>query len=241
MPMTLFNRNFRPRLWAFVLTLGAVSGAVALGNWQMQRAESRRALAADHAAAQRAAPLVLPGQAVAAGAFVNQRVRVHGTFLPQHTILLDNRQRAGRVGYEVATPMRIEGGPLHVVVLRGWVPAGPRREVLPEVPVAQGVQVVEGVALDHLAQRYAPDAPAPGARVWQNLSVEAVRSATGLALQPLLIEQHSGAPDGLLRDWPVAGAGSEKNEMYALQWYSLAALAAILFVVLSLHRHADPA
>ena len=94
--MMLFNRTFRPRLWALALTLGAVSGAVALGNWQMQRAESRRALAADHAAAQRAAPLVLPGQAVAPEAFANRRVRVRGTFVPEHTILLDNRQRAGR-------------------------------------------------------------------------------------------------------------------------------------------------
>lgn len=239
--MMLFNRTFRPRLWALALTLGAVSGAVALGNWQMQRAESRRALAADQAAAQRAAPLVLPAQAVSPEAFANRRVRVRGTFLPEHTILLDNRQRAGRVGYEVVTPLRIEGGAMHVVVLRGWVPAGPRRDVLPEVPVPPGVQVLEGVALDHLAQRYAPDSPAPGARVWQNLSVEAVRSATGLALQPILVEQHSAATDGLLRDWPVAGAGAQKNEMYALQWYSLAALAALLFVVLSFRRHADPA
>lgn len=240
MPIMLFNRTFRPRLWALALTLGAVSGAVALGNWQMQRAESRRTLAAEHAAAQRAAPRLLPGHAVAPEAFANRRVRVRGTFLPEHTILLDNRQRAGRVGYEVATPMRIEGGPMHVLVLRGWLPAGPQREVLPVVPAAAGVQVIEGVALDHLAQRYAPDPPASGARVWQNLSVEAVRSATGLALQPILIEQHSEAADGLLRDWPVAGAGAEKNEMYALQWYSLAALAALLFVVLSFHRHADP-
>lgn len=236
-----FDHRFRPRLWAFALTLGAVVGAVSLGHWQAQRAESRRSLAAEQAAGQRAAPLALPAaHAVPVAAFVNRRVLVRGTFLPEHTILLDNRQRSGRVGYEIATPLRIEDGPLHVLVLRGWLPAGPRRDVLPAVPILHGVQVVEGLALEHLAQRYAPKSPPPGARVWQNLSVEAVRAATGLALQPVLIQQHSGAADGLLRDWISAGSGAEKNEMYALQWYSLAGLAGVLFVVLSFRRNADP-
>lgn len=204
----------------------------------MRRADERRAQAAEHAAAQREPQAELSGQAVTAEAFENRRVVVRGRFLPEHTIYLDNRQRSGRVGYEVATPLHIEGGPMHVLVLRGWLAAGPRREVLPEVRTAEGVQQVSGIARTRIAQRYAPEAPAPGSRVWQNLSVEAVGAATGLALQPVLIEQHSDSGDALLRDWPEAGIGAEKNEMYALQWYSLAGLSAVLFLVLSFRRHA---
>ena len=68
-------------------------------------------------------------------------------------------------------------------------------------------------------------------------SVELLADAeTGLVLQPRVIEQHSAAPDGLARDWPPHESGAEKNEGYALQWYSLAALAVVLALVLSFRK-----
>jgi surfeit locus 1 family protein len=39
-----------------------------------------------------------------------------------------------------------------------------------------------------------------------------------------------------LREWPRPDAGIEKHESYALQWYSLAALALILGVVFSFRK-----
>jgi cytochrome oxidase assembly protein ShyY1 len=59
-------------------------------------------------------------------------------------------------------------------------------------------------------------------------------------LQPIVIEQHSAAADGLVRDWPRPDTGIEKHESYALQWYSLAGLAVVLFIVLSFRRAAAP-
>jgi cytochrome oxidase assembly protein ShyY1 len=66
--------------------------------------------------------------------------------------------------------------------------------------------------------------------------VEAYAAETGLKLEPRVIEQHSPLPDGLARDWPRHDAGIEKHEAYALQWYSLAALAVVLAVVLSFRK-----
>jgi cytochrome oxidase assembly protein ShyY1 len=51
-----------------------------------------------------------------------------------------------------------------------------------------------------------------------------------------VIEQHSDLPDGLARDWPPHDLGIEKHQGYALQWYSLAALAVVLLIVLSFRR-----
>ena len=51
-----------------------------------------------------------------------------------------------------------------------------------------------------------------------------------------MIEQHSDTGDGLARDWPPRETGAEKSEGYALQWYSLAALAVVLFIVLSFRK-----
>jgi surfeit locus 1 family protein len=43
-------------------------------------------------------------------------------------VLLDYKIHRGRLGYYVVTPLRIEGSAMHVLVNRGWVAAGARRE-----------------------------------------------------------------------------------------------------------------
>ena len=88
---------------------------------------------------------------------------------------------------------------------------------------------------DHLPRVLQPGPPQRG-EVRQTVTVEDFAAETGLTLLPFVIEQHSAANDGLRRDWPRAGAGAEKNEMYALQWYSLAALAVVLAAVLSFRK-----
>jgi len=94
---------------------------------------------------------------------------------------------------------------------------------------------VEGLALARLPHVLEPGPPAPG-KVRQNIELAAFEKETGLRLQPVVIEQHSPAPDGLAREWPRPDVGVEKHASYALQWYSLAALAVVLFLVLSFRR-----
>jgi len=202
---------FRPRWWALAAAALACAAGIALGNWQSRRAEEKRALAARL-----------------------ERVAVVGEFVPRYTVYLDNKVRRGRAGYEVVTPLKLRGSAEHVLVDRGWVEAGKTRDLLPEVPTPPGELRVEGLALEHLPRSL--PLMERGLRVRQNLSVPAYAEETGLRLQPRVIEQHSGAPDGLARDWPPHEAGAEKNEAYAFQWYSLAALAAVLGLVFSFRR-----
>jgi surfeit locus 1 family protein len=107
------------------------------------------------------------------------------------------------------------------------------------VPAPAGVVRIEGLALAHLPQALAVG-PATAGKVRQNVALEAFAKETGLRLQPIVIQQHSPAEDGLLREWPRPDAGIEKHESYALQWYSLAVLAVVLLVVLSVRRVGAP-
>lgn len=170
---------------------------------------------------------------VDAGAVILKRVAAKGRFAAEHTVFLDNKLRRGRPGYEVVTPLRLDGS--HVLVNRGWVPAGRTRDSLPEVPVPSGVIRVEGLALAHLPRALAAG-PAPAGRLRQNVEIDAFSKETGLRLLPIVIQQYSPADDGLLREWPRPDTGAQKHESYALQWYSLAALAVVLLIVLSFRR-----
>jgi surfeit locus 1 family protein len=208
--------SFRPRLWSLALAAAACAAGIALGNWQARRADEKRALAENV-----------------------QHIAVHGEFLPERTVLLDNKVRNHRPGYEVVTPLRLGEG-IHVLVNRGWIEAPARRDQLPEVVTPRGPVRVEGIVLPHLPRPLKLGDPGKG-RVRQSLELKDFAAETGLVLQAFVIEQHRGIADGLLREWPRPGVGIEKHEAYSFQWYALAALAVVLGVVFSFRRRKDAA
>jgi len=174
-------------------------------------------------------PIDLPAEDV-----LHKHVAARGTFIPDRTVLLDNKLRHGRPGYEVVTPLRLAHSTWNVLVNRGWVAAPPSRDQLPEVATPAGEVRVDGIALERIPHALA--AGTSSGRVRQNLDVGAYAAETGLALQPIVIEQHSDSGDGLLREWPRPDLGIEKHESYSLQWYSFAALAVVLAIVFSFRR-----
>ena len=215
---------------------------MSLGNWQLRRAGEKQALQERFDNRESGATLLLPSRLFEVKDVEYARVAVRGEFLPHYTILLDNRVRNGVVGYDVLTPVSVEGGGLSVLVNRGWIAAGPRRDVLPKFPTPAGLQSLEGIALapsgryfelgaDHAAGGKAAAAVEP---VWQNLNFERYAETTRLALQPFLVRQTSASDDGLARTWERPDRGVDIHRGYAFQWYSLAALILVLYVVLNL-------
>jgi surfeit locus 1 family protein len=208
--------SFQPRAWVVVLALAAAGAGVALGQWQAGRAEQKRADARQA-----------------------QRMSVTGAFVPGYTVLLDNKLRRGRTGYEVVTPFKLAGSERHVLVNRGWVAAARTRETLPEVRTPSSQLEVEGLVRERFP-RVLEIGEQARQRVRQTLDIGAFAQETGLPLEPYYIEQHSPAADGLDRQWQPPDAGVEKHESYALQWYSLAALAIALGLVFSFRRVTAP-
>src|SRR6185436_8579500 len=218
--------SFRPPWWAAALAAAGCAAGIALGNWQSDRAAGKRATAAAQV------PLKLRGE-----------------LLVRHTLYLQNRPHHGKPGYYVVQPLRQADG-RNVLVLRGWSAVN----ALPPVP--RGEVILEGVrrhGLPRILEVGTPDVGTPDAgtaagagrgasNVRQNMTVDEYAAWSGLALEPYVIEQRSGlvvtqppAPlDSLARDWPRVDAGAEKNESYALQWYSLAVLSLVLLIVLNL-------
>jgi surfeit locus 1 family protein len=209
---------------------------IALGVWQSRRAEEKAVAQGRLDALAAAAPVRLPAALVAATDYVGRRVTVRGEYVPQHAVLIDNRIHKGVAGYHVVMPLRIEGGEMFVLVNRGWVAAGPRRDELPRIATPVGPQSIEGVAVVPSGRAYelAPDtAPGP---VRQHLAIDRIAVATGYRLQPFVVQQTNNVGDGLVRAWERADAGVNTHRAYALQWYALAVLTAIAYVALGFRR-----
>jgi cytochrome oxidase assembly protein ShyY1 len=209
---------------------------IALGNWQTRRADAKRATALELDAALKAPPLELAPGPLDPAPLLHKHVVARGRFVAEGTVLLANRLRHGRSGYEVVTPLKLGDSKWHVLVNRGWIaaPASPG-DIAARTPL--DAQAIDGVALARLPHALETGTP-PSGSIRQNLEIGAFAAQTGLELEPLVIEQHSDTGDGLLRDWPRADLGIEKNESYALQWYTFAALVILAAVALSFRRAA---
>ena len=221
------------RFW--LITLAAAAGicsTFALGAWQLGRARER--LAVQSAIDQRKALPPAGEQALLAAKpsseLIYRPVLLRGTWLAQHTIFLDNRQMNGKPGFNVVTPLRLEGSGAAVAVERGWAPRNfVDRARLPPVQTTQGVIELHGRIVPAPAKLYEFDG-APSGPIRQNLDLAQWRAETGLALLNVAVQQIGAPSDGLLREWHEAGSGAGKNYGYAFQWWALSGLIAILYV-----------
>ena len=243
MRLRIAGRVFAPRAWAVLVTAGALAAFVSLGWWQIGRGREKQALVESFTrGTQSSVELVDDVTVDELPRF--QHVRALGRYDATRQILLDNMpSQAGRPGYRVLTPFVRDGAARLLLVDRGWVPLGRSRDELPRV---------NDVAADHRAvSGRLDDVPAPGVRVgqagapgdrrWPRVlnfpQPRDLEQALGQPVETRIVLLDPAAPDGYERVWrPALNVGAERHLGYAVQWFSFAIVALVLFVVLSLRR-----
>lgn len=217
-------------------TVLAVVVFVLAGNWQHRRMSDKEALRAQLDVASAAAPVPLPQGVSDWTPWRYRTVALAGHYDAQRQVLIDNRVDAGQVGYHVVTPFMLDDGRA-VLVDRGFVAGGARRDVLPDVAVPAGAQTVRGRIA--LPERYIElGSMQAGGRLWQNLDPARFAAATGVAVLPVVVEQdaHDAPGDGLRRQWPAPDLGIDRHRIYMVQWYLFAALASGLWLFFTFRR-----
>ena len=119
-----------------VFALVMLPALVALGFWQLERAEEKRALIEDFLREQNALA-ELPGAEISNVAF--KRLRLVGRYEPGRYFLVDNQVRRGLNGYAVVASFLTRDG-RRWLVNRGWVAAPVSRDQFPEIESPEGVQ-----------------------------------------------------------------------------------------------------
>jgi surfeit locus 1 family protein len=232
------------------------------GRWQLDRAAFKVALAQRIEAMAGEPPMrVNPATtAVEVDAPAWRPIDAVGHFDGQRVVLLDNRLRDGVAGYEVLTPLVIAADGRALLVNRGWVAAPAHRDQLPQVVTPQGEVRVTGLAAIPSARFIELRAGTDDAVRWQNWTLERAGERWGIELMPFAMLQTGQAvaadgvagasrsastsgraleQDGLARVWPRPDVGIDKHRGYALQWFSFALIATVVWFVLSLRRPSD--
>ncbi|MBM9459917.1 SURF1 family protein [Nocardioides sp. zg-536] len=234
-------RPWSPRLWGVhLLGLLCVGFAVGMGLWQYDAFTERRA--AEQQDLTRSEPVAITELMGPDDPFpragLSHPVEVRGTFLPEGTVLIDDREGAGgRDGRWLVTPITVgEPGAPAVPVIRGWVDDDTDLDELPapptgEVDVLGWLQPTEGgndpdedptddivplLRVADLLQRVEPGQDMYGAFV--------------LAKEPLATDEEAGVVAATLDQLPPASRFTGlRNILYAVEWWVFAAFAAFIW------------
>ncbi len=240
--MTVAGFSFRPSLiptLVFILLLGLLVG---LGVWQVERAEQKQLLIEARESGIERPALDINWQWDMSVEDRYRPAKVSGRFDSSHQWLQDNRIRKGQAGYHVYSLLIPDGGGTRALLVnRGWVPTGPDRSALPDLPLPSGDVRLHGhldkpasvgIAMGDLS--YPMDSPVS---VHPYLDVRMLGNVMQRELFPLVLVLDEGEPGSLAGDWsPVMQMGPEKHLGYALQWFSLAVALVIIFIGVNARR-----
>ncbi|WP_161984134.1 SURF1 family protein [Sulfuriferula plumbiphila] len=207
-----------------------------LANWQLDRADQKRALQARYDLMQKDPAVTLPGKQADSTGLLYQKVALRGRFDFVHEIYIDNKLYRGRAGYYVITPFRDDNSGSYVLVNRGWLAAGSNRAIPPMAAQVPGQIRIEGIVTSPNSRYLELSAATVQGRVWENLHFKRYATTLPYAVQAVLIQQINDTQDGLVRVWDRPDAGAAMHMGYAVQWFAIATAILIIYLVLNVKR-----
>jgi len=234
--------------WGFLRSgrwIGLVAGAlvvsavcVLLGSWQWGRYEQKVA-AVERIDRNWEAPTTTIDDVVSEGLRIApddewRTVELRGRWVPGSTVLVRNRPVAGAAALRVLGVLaaeRTSGGPVAIVVARGWVPPG---AVVPALPPGERTLTVRLRAEEATTRRAGPPGQVYTVHVADVLA--AAEPAAALQLDTLPVIQgwsEAASPEEPLRAFPPPERQLGSHLSYAFQWWFFAAAVPAGVVVLA--------
>jgi surfeit locus 1 family protein len=223
-------RRFRPGWLPTLVVLALVPLLISLGFWQLARAEQKRQLISAQELRRQTPAQALSELELAADSSY-RRVVLQGAFDAEHSVLLDNRTRAGHAGVELLQPFYEQSSGQWVLVNRGWLP-WPDRRIPPVFVTPSGEMQLQAWVYVPLGAAFQLHADAPSS-AWPQLLTQVnagkLWKQLGRAGWPHELRLEPGLAAYEVA-WPVVAMSPVKHQGYAVQWFALAAALCGLFV-----------
>lgn len=258
----MMKYTFKPGLIPTLAFLVILPCLIALGFWQVDRADQKRAILAGMDHARTEAPLNLIQAMTDLKTQAYYGIQLEGRFMPNEDMLLMHANEHNQVGYYVLSSFETEyqGSQVYILVNRGFIEGKSPAPLRGSAPFEKGAtkhssarnekgatqhnpsqtQVIRGIITRPQPTRFilgetVPDPKAKPLMV-QRTDLEAISQVTGRTYLPLVVLAEGDLSDGLLRDWQLNVMPPEKHLGYALQWFALALCLVIIYIVVNLRR-----
>ena len=249
---SLFQSLVAKRIVATVSALLVIALGCGAGVWQLSRANTKIALAANLLARQQMPILNANLGSLTLEEASERRMIARGQYLPDAAIWLDNRPKpisatgsnATQSGFYLLMPFRLENRDEVLWVNRGWAPRNnENRETLPPIKTPSGVISVEGIVFAHPGKVYelgdGKTIDSLGKpKIEQNFNLVAEGRMRGWNQAPFILrEEEAGNEDGLLRTWAPLTTGVDRHYAYAFQWFALAFCGFLFWFITGLRQY----
>ena len=202
---------------------------LSLGFWQLDRAEEKRAIEASiKDASTGTVELIVSTETLEDKEYYE--VRIQGQYLNEKQFIYDNQIVDQISGYYVLTPFVLKGQPKAIIVNRGFIPWNGRRDTFADIFVDSSsreimVQVSKPIKRMEL-KSIELDSVFPV--LIQAIDIDGLIVLSGVELTTVVGLLNASASDGFVRKWEPYTGSIEKHIGYAIQWFLMALVLAII-------------
>ena len=225
--------HWQPNKNLLLLSLCLFPLMIALGFWQLDRADEKQRILNQYNANQQASPAGVEGLQ----SRTNLQYRsawLEGELDAKRRIILDNRVANGKPGYQILEALNVAGMEQMILVNRGWVPASLDRNILPQIEAVEGQVKFRGVLYQSLGGYRLDDgisqvAEWPARVGW--ITAERAEELFAESFFPYQLRLDQDSPGALQTGWPTVSVQPAKHTGYAVQWFAMALVLLVMTVI----------
>lgn len=234
--LTCFNVRFTPNWLMIILTSLFIALFIALGCWQIQRANEKKLLMATQQSFAKQLPASWTSTQKAPLPY--QPIKIEGYYLDS-IFLYDNQHYQHQFGYDVLSPLLLKDGSV-VIIDRGWVSGERTRRELPEIETPKALVQIQGNTYFPSKKQWVLGAEVEEKTnklfILERLDTKKLSQILQKRVHPFIMRLDKQNAYGFVREWAIVSMPPQRHLAYALQWFVMALVILIIFIALNLKK-----
>ena len=210
---------------------------VSLGFWQLDRADEKRSIeAAIKKANSGAVELIVSENNLQDKEYYE--VRLRGEYINDKQFIYDNQIVDQASGYYVLTPFVLSDQSKAILINRGFIPWNGRRDKLADIFIEQGAKEAK-FQISKPIKRMELKSSDIGSEfpvLIQAINLEEMAAIAGVDFSNVIGLLDPSSSDGYVRKWKPYTGSIEKHIGYAIQWFLMALVLAIIGIRIAIEQ-----
>ena len=220
-----------------ILITATFAFLVSLGFWQLERADEKRGIEASIKLANTGSVELIKDEEVLENKEYYE-VRLQGKYLSDKQFIYDNQIVDQVSGYYVLTPFALEGQSKAILINRGFIPWNGRRDKLADIVIGQETREIK-VQISKPIKRMELKPSEVGIQfpvLIQSIDLQDMADRAKVDFSSVIGLLDASASNGFIRKWEPYTGSIEKHIGYAVQWFLMALVLAIIGIRIAIKQ-----
>ncbi|MDA8942121.1 SURF1 family protein [bacterium] len=220
-----------------ILITATFAFLVSLGFWQLDRADEKRSIETSIKLANAGSiELIKEEEGLQNKEYFE--VRLQGKYLSDKQFIYDNQIVDQVSGYYVLTPYALEGQSKSILINRGFIPWNGRRDKLADIVIGQETREIK-VQISKPIKRMELKPTEIGIQfpiLIQSIDLQDMADRAKVDFSSVIGLLDASASNGFIRKWEPYTGSIEKHVGYAIQWFLMALVLAIIGIRIAIKQ-----